>query len=104
MPKKLPGRYKGTRRRTPPPTLIIIECPGCGWKSFPDPPELAEKSYLTHLTYIHYGYLQCYFCPSYLPDFATLAYHVRLFHPEVFRDDGLFRNPENFPGCRKFKC
>jgi hypothetical protein len=44
--KKLPGRYKGTRRRREPP--IVAECE-CGWKSRPLSPKKAEKRFAAHV-------------------------------------------------------
>ena len=85
---KLPGRYKGTRRRHDPPAQVIFECPGCGWKSQPNKPEVAEMEYCLHLNNVHHGILECAFCHAtgvrFLPDFATLSAHVRYFHPERF--------------------
>jgi hypothetical protein len=48
--KKLPGRYKGTRRRREPP--ITAECP-CGWRSRPMNPRKAEKRFAAHLAIRH---------------------------------------------------
>src|SRR5690349_13727263 len=90
--KLLPGRYKGTRKRHEAPALIIIECPGCGWRSQGAKPEYAEVEYVLHLNNVHHGTLECAFCdPSvagrglrFLPDFGTLAQHVKHFHPKRF--------------------
>lgn len=89
---KLPGRYKGTRKRHAPPQIIIIECPGCGWRSQPGKSEEADIEYVLHLSNVHHGTLECAFCPKnvrgglrYLPDFQTLAAHVRHYHPERFK-------------------
>jgi hypothetical protein len=92
MPNKLPGRYKGNRKRRPALQLVQIECPGCGWKSKPVDSEKmqpAEREYVRHLTSVHYGLLECAFCDSAvsvglrcLPTFEALARHVRHFHAE----------------------
>jgi hypothetical protein len=92
MPKKLPGRYKGNRKKGLPPVFVRIECPGCGWKSRAvnsEKMQPAEKEYVYHLTSIHYGLLECAFCDSAvsvglrcLPTFETLARHVRHFHAD----------------------
>jgi hypothetical protein len=88
--KKLPGRYKGTRKRKPRPEIIWIECPGCGWRGHPGKLFNAEAEYVLHLEKIHYGILECAFCDTsicrglrLLPDFETLASHVRSVHPEI---------------------
>jgi hypothetical protein len=47
---KLPGRYKGTRRRREPP--IVAECP-CGWRSRPFSPQKAERRYAAHVIVTH---------------------------------------------------
>jgi hypothetical protein len=47
---KLPGRYKGARRRREPP--IAAECP-CGWKSKPTNPKRAEKRFAGHVALAH---------------------------------------------------
>ena len=47
--KKLPGSYKGTRRRREPP--IAAECP-CGWRSRPTNPEKAEKRFAAHVAVV----------------------------------------------------
>lgn len=73
----LPGRYKGTRKRKQSPVIVKIECPGCGWHSRQSVFEKAEAEYAQHLLDSHYGILHCAFCPAMLPDFATLAAHVK---------------------------
>ncbi len=94
MPRKLPGRYKGNRKRAPSPNLVIIECPACGWLTQPAIITEAEIDYVLHIENIHHGILECAFCDPatvnrgqrILPTFETLAAHVRHFHPEKFED------------------
>src|SRR5919108_5338235 len=88
-PKRLKGRYKGTRKRKEPPKIIWIECPGCNWRGHPAEVEEAEQEYAIHLERVHYGILECAFCDvsvgrgfRLLPDFQTLAAHVKYFHPK----------------------
>jgi hypothetical protein len=111
MPKKLPGRYKGTRKRSLPPVFVKIECPGCGWKSKAvnsEKMQPAEKEYVHHLTSVHYGLLECAFCDDTvsiglrcLPTFATLAQHVRHFHADklerIEKDRGYPVEPRSVP-------
>jgi hypothetical protein len=96
---KLPGRYKGKRREAPrpePPAIIIIECPGCGYRTLPNTTENAEIEYVLHLNNIHHGILECAFCDARstsrglrcLPSFETLAAHVHLFHAEEIVEGG----------------
>lgn len=92
---KLKGTYKGTRRRPEPPAIIIIECPGCGWRSQPTKPEKAKTQYVAHLDSVHFGSLECAFCDPatecgqrLLPDFGTLARHVHHFHAKEKLKDG----------------
>lgn len=106
MKGKLPGRYKGTRKRTAPPVIVQIECPGCGWKGTPGKLEPAEMEYVAHLSNIHYGLLECAFCDCgisrglrFLPDFATLARHVHLFHADVLAQIAKERGYEVAPGA-----
>lgn len=89
---KLKGAYKGTRKRKAPPQIILIECPGCGWKGKPNEITEAEAEYVIHLDNYHIGPLECAFCGDtitrgirLLPDFATLAVHVKHFHPDIVR-------------------
>ena len=94
VPKKLPGRYKGNRKRSPLPAYAIIECPGCGWRTQPAVITEAEIEYVLHIENVHHGILECAFCDPavtnrgqrILPTFETLAAHVRYFHPERFQD------------------
>jgi hypothetical protein len=73
---KLPGRYKGGRKRAE--QKFSIQCPGgCRWQSKPARFEDAEKEYAQHLLDVHYGILHCAFCPAMLPDWKTLSEHVR---------------------------
>lgn len=88
--KKLPGRYKGTRKRQPPPVIVQIECPGCGWKGNPNKLWPAEAEYVLHLNDVHYSVLECAFCSESvsrgircLPDFATLAAHCSIYHRDI---------------------
>lgn len=93
---KLPGRYKGTRKRQEPPVIVQIECPGCGWKGEANRLEPAEMEYLLHLTDHHYSVLECAFCDQSvsrgircLPDFGTLAAHCSVYHRDIL--EGLRR-------------
>jgi hypothetical protein len=97
---KLPGSYKGTRKHKAPPVLVIIECPACGWKSKGAKLEFAEQEYLLHMANVHHGFLECAFCDVQtshglrtLPDFATLAHHVKTVHG---LGDGLSLPPRSF--------
>lgn len=92
---RLPGRYKGTRRRQAPRVYIQIECPGCGWQGEVNEIPLAEMEYLVHLKNVHYGIMECAFCTNEisrglrcLPDFATLAAHVKSFHGSLTMENG----------------
>jgi len=88
---KLPGKYKGERKKKTPPILVQIECPGCGWKG--DVLQnlwSAEAQYLDHLLRTHYSILECAFCSEdvsrglrCLPNFASLAAHVRSRHGDI---------------------
>lgn len=88
---KLPGRYKGNRKRAEPPVLVQIECPGCGWKGTVNKLEPAEMEYVLHLNDCHHGLLECAFCDAEiisrgircLPDFGTLARHVHTYHRDI---------------------
>lgn len=106
MKGKLPGRYKGTRKRTAPPVIVQIECPGCGWKGTPGKLEPAENEYVAHLTNVHYGLLECAFCANgvsrglrCLPDFAGLAAHVHHFHADILEKIKRERGYEVAPGA-----
>jgi hypothetical protein len=48
---KLPGSYKGTRRRHDPP--IVAVCPCGRWRSKPLPPAKAEVAYQRHIAEEH---------------------------------------------------
>lgn len=47
---KLPGRYKGNRRRREPP--IVASCV-CGWRSRPCSSAEAERQYQAHIAVRH---------------------------------------------------
>jgi hypothetical protein len=47
---KLPGRYKGNRRRRELP--VVAECK-CGWKSRPLSPQKAETHFANHVARAH---------------------------------------------------
>ena len=49
---RLPGTYKGTRRRREPP--IVAEC-ACGWRSKPSNPKRAEKRFAAHVARVQLG-------------------------------------------------
>lgn len=103
---KLPGRYKGNRKRQKPPVIVQVECPACGWKGTPGKLEPAEMEYVLHLTNVHYGLLECAFCDRSvsrglrcLPDFGSLSRHVHLFHAETLRQIAQERGYEVAPGA-----
>jgi hypothetical protein len=61
--------------------------------------------YVLHLTNIHYGLLECAYCDAEisrglrcLPDFRTLADHVRYFHKDVLAEIAKRRGYEVAPG------
>jgi len=102
---KLKGSYKNRHKRSRPAfaPVIQIECPGCGWKGQPDKTEPAEVEYVLHLVNVHHGPMDCFFCDParvsrglrLLPDFATLAAHVKTFHPEIIQGlvtDGVWKS------------
>jgi len=77
---------KAVRLSPSPQPNIVIECPALdGWYSLPRPYPRAEAQYILHLRETHGGGLQCYFCPAWVPDFAMLAHHVKVFGHGTFQ-------------------
>jgi hypothetical protein len=80
MQTKIPGRYKGTRKRKVSPAIVRVECPGCGWHSDPLKLNLAEQQYHRHLLRFHYSALHCPYCQNEYPNFDAISLHIREDH------------------------